>query len=533
MRFLPVLNTIILVELQNLDETLSLHSSLRLNPIEGIDEIIPAACTLMIRFDPLRLSKSALINDLAARDISQKIQRSDTLIELPVHYNGDDLQEVADHLNISVSDVIQRHINSDYIVAFTGFAPGFAYLTGGDPVFNVPRKQVPRTRIPAGAVGLAGTFSGIYPQASPGGWQIIGVTDLAMFNIERDPPALLQPGFRVKFVDADKTTIKAAPIKQNTNTQISNTTQNLQPIFRVISVAMPVTYQDLGRTNQASQGISPSGALDRHSFKTANRIVGNDDNMPALEITLGGLKLEALENTVIALSGAPCNVSVENSKNIISDRLQNSPISIQKGDIIKIAAPSSGVRSYLAMQGGFAPTPILGSVSRDTLANLGPNPLNAGDILNTTICHKMRITQLNEPLVLPLPKAGETITLNVHMGPRTDWFTKEGIDTFLNQIWEVTPQSNRIGARLNGQNAIERLQKNELPSEATACGAIQVPASGQPVLFLADHPLTGGYPVIATITDEHIDLAGQIPVGAFIRFHPISQFEELLPQVQA
>ncbi|MCY1365480.1 KipI antagonist [compost metagenome] len=121
------------------------------------------------------------------------------------------------------------------------------------------------------------------------------------------------------------------------------------------------------------------------------------------------------------------------------------------------------------------------------------------------------------------------MTLDVIMGPRSDWFTDAGIASLSGQLWQVTPLSNRVGIRLSGETALERRDKAELPSEGTATGAIQVPHSGQPVLFLADHPLTGGYPVIGTVAEYHLDLAGQIPVNAQIRFRPVTTFADVRP----
>ena len=136
---------------------------------------------------------------------------------------------------------------------------------------------------------------------------------------------------------------------------------------------------------------------------------------------------------------------------------------------------------------------------------------------------------LAETPAFACPAAGEVVTLDVVMGPRSDWFTASGLETLATQVFDVTPQSNRVGIRLSGALPLERKDKAELPSEGTATGAIQVPHSGQPVLFLADHPPTGGYPVIGTVADYHLDLAGQIPVNAKIRFRPITQFAEIVP----
>ena len=169
MRFLPVNTDALLVELDDLEQTLALFDALQARPIDGVTELVPAARTVLVVFRPDRVTREALIADIGGRDTSGRVARDGTLIEIPVHYNGEDLGEVATLLGIPPDEVVRRHTASTYSVAFTGFAPGFAYLSGGDPSLDVPRRKTPRTRIPAGAVALAGTFSGVYPQASPGG----------------------------------------------------------------------------------------------------------------------------------------------------------------------------------------------------------------------------------------------------------------------------------------------------------------------------------------------------------------------------
>ena len=177
------------------------------------------------------------------------------------------------------------------------------------------------------------------------------------------------------------------------------------------------------------------------------------------------------------------------------------------------------------MRGGFAIAPVLGSCSTDTLANVGPKPLAAGDLLPVLPARPGAVVGSPEAPPAGLPTTEEVITLDVVMGPRTDWFTAEAVENLSKQIWTVTPQSNRVGIRLAGEQPLTRANSAELPSEGTALGAIQVPPSGQPVLFLADHPLTGGYPVIASVASYHLDRAGQIPVNARLRFNPVTHFE--------
>lgn len=531
MRFLPVNLTTLLVELAGLDETLALFASLTASPLDGIEEMVPAARTLMIRFRPDRITAAAIAAEVAARDLSTVPPSVETVVEIPVDYRGEDLAEVAELTGLSVAEVIRRHTESEFTVAFCGFAPGFGYLIGGDPALHVPRRKSPRTRIPAGAVAIAGAFSGVYPQESPGGWQLIGVTPLKMWDIDRDPPALFQPGYRVRFTDLAKAgRTAAAPAKTAKTDAAAQATTGPSSAFRVLTAPIPAVFQDLGRFGQAGQGVSASGALDQAALKTANRIVGNPPGLPCLEITLGGFSFEATSRATIALAGAPCPITVRDAFGRILDMASYRPLALEPGDVVTLGNPAKGMRSYLAVRGGFDVKPVLGSASTDMLAVVGPAPITAGTTLAIDEgATGLASVALTESPVFALPAADDVVTLDVVLGPRTDWFTEKGLETLTGQLWQVTPQSSRVGIRLAGDQPIERIDSIELPSEGTATGAIQVPHSGQPVLFLADHPLTGGYPVIGAVAEYHLDLAGQIPIGAKIRFRPIAPFAEIEP----
>ena len=525
MRFLPVSLTTILVELADLDETLALFASLENDPVEGIEETVPAARTLMIRFRPEKIDGQALAAELSRRDLTAKIPPSDKLVEIPVHYNGEDLADVATLTGLSVDEVIRRHTESEFTVAFCGFAPGFGYLVGGDPALHVPRRQSPRTRIPAGSVALAGAFSGVYPQNSPGGWQIIGTTPLKMWDIDREPGALFQPGYRVRFLDMDKASGKISLPVSKAKPRKEPSREG--PHFKVLAAPMPALFQDLGRFGQTGQGVSGSGALDRGAFNAANRIVGNPHNTPCLELTLGGFSFRAASRTVIGLTGAPCPVTIETAEGRFTAQTY-APIPLEAGDTVTLGQPPKGMRCYLAVRGGFDVEPVLGSCATDTLAVVGPEPVTAGTILPLkTETNEFSSVAIDEVPAFEPPAMGEVVTLDVVLGPRTDWFTQKGVETLTSQLWQVTPQSNRVGIRLAGEVPVERRDSAELPSEGTATGAIQIPHSGQPVLFLADHPLTGGYPVIGAVAEYHLDLAGQIPVNAKIQFRPIEPFADI------
>jgi KipI family sensor histidine kinase inhibitor len=519
MRFLPVNLDAVLVELDDLPQTLALLAALQAAPIAGVEELVPAARTLLIRYRLAVLSRGDLQALVAARVGSSVAARPTTLIEIPVDYNGEDIDEVALMLGISRDELIRRHTGSDYTVAFTGFAPGFAYLSGGHASLNVPRRTTPRTRIPAGAVGLAGQFSGVYPQASPGGWQIIGVTAAPMWDLAREVPALLLPGFRVRFVDAGpQECVEQVPAARPHALGDG-------PRLDVLATGLQALLQDLGRHGHAGQGVSASGAMDRAALRAANRLVGNPSDAACIEAVHGGLSLRCHGDTVLAVTGTDSVIELTTVNGARSVWPSHQPLALADGDRLTLAAPTAGLRSYVAVRGGFTVQPVLGSCSTDTLANLGPPPIAVGDVIGIHTFTRGGIVGIAEDAPPELPTAAKDVILDVVMGPRTDWFTLEAVALLASQPWRVTPQSNRVGLRLLGAEPLTRSNPAELASEGTVLGAIQVPPSGQPVLFTADHPLTGGYPVIAAVAPHHLDRVGQIPVGAHIRFNPIREFD--------
>ena len=424
---------------------------------------------------------------------------------------------MAAHLGLSVDEVVAAHQAATWQVAFCGFAPGFAYMTCEDPRFELPRRSSPRPRIPAGAVGLAGRFCGVYPKASPGGWQLIGTTPTPMWDLGRDPPALLRPGGRVRFVERRGAVhaVPAAPAAADA------------PVvgLRVLATAFPVLVQDAGRSGQAAHGISGSGAMDLPSLRRANRRAGNPPDTPALEVTFGPTRLSVDAPATLVLDGAAERAEIEAGPARIRVDVSR-PFALDPGEVLVIPPPARGMRSYLARRGGFDAPRLLGSAATDTLAGIGPEPLGPGAAIGFAEAPALAVD--TEPAALPmLPAPGETVTLPVTLGPRSDWFPDAAVALLLAQDWEVTTQSSRVGVRLAGDPLV-RDDARELPSEGTEHGAIQVPHSGLPVLFLADHPLTGGYPVIATVLPDALPLAGQLPPGVRIRFtadHPFSPIE--------
>ncbi len=282
--------------------------------------------------------------------------------------------------------------------------------------------------------------------------------------------------------------------------------------LRVLEPGPLTTVQDGGRPGYASWGVTRSGACDRGSYELANRLVGNPDGAAALEVTLGGLALVGDGTVTLAVTGAPCPGTP-----------LHAPFVLRPGDVLRLGPPANGLRSYVAVRGGVDVDPVLGSRSYDTLSGLGPPPLRAGDVL--------RVGREAGPMPgvdhapVPHPTDG-TVTVRVTPGPRLDLLATSAWSDLLAHVRPVGTDSDRVGLRLGGHPLPRDPARTgeELPSEGVLRGAVQVPPSGTPVVFLADHPVTGGYPVVAYVRDDlprsDVDRLAQARPGQAVRFSP-------------
>jgi biotin-dependent carboxylase-like uncharacterized protein len=274
-------------------------------------------------------------------------------------------------------------------------------------------------------------------------------------------------------------------------------------VLTVLETGPLATIQDFGRAGQASLGVPRSGACDLRSYQLANRLVGNHPGAAALEVTFGGLALETDRDVVFAVTGAPC-----------PGIPFNAPATLRAGQSLKLGTPRTGLRTYVAVRGGVDVPSVLGSRSTDLLSGLGPSPLSSGDTLPVGSGYGPMPGVDLAPVADP--PAGEVV-VRVTPGPRRDWFTDAGWACLTGQTYTVSSNSNRIGVRLEGE-PLERAREGELPSEGMALGALQIPPSGLPVLFLADHPVTGGYPVIAYVTTPDLPTCAQLRPAQPLRF---------------
>ncbi|WP_136056735.1 urea amidolyase family protein [Microbacterium sp. K24] len=522
MRILTASDRALLVEAADLDEAMRLN--LAWEGLPGIVERIPGARTVLVRFDPLRIAAADLAAMLAATEVGTAPLPGIGEVAVPVRYDGEDLDEAASLLGVSAQELVNRHLAADWRVAFSGFAPGFGYVVSSDPLFDVPRRSSPRTRVPAGSVALAGPFTGVYPRESPGGWQLIGRTDAVMWDIDRDPPALLSPGTTVRFAQVraqarasehGEDRERPRPIPGRHAAEETDAPESPARAVEVVRASLQLLVQDAGRPGYAALGVSASGAADRRAMHDANRAVGNATTAAVLE-SVGGAVLRFRGAGVAAVAGAVGGLTLTEAGGGGRAVAHGAPFATVDGDELTLEHPDRGLRYVIAVRGGLDAEPALGSRSGDTLAGLGPVALVAGAVV--PVGDAARLAVEPEAASRDLPAPGELVALEITLGPRDEWFTAAALDTLLGQEWTVTPRSDRVGIRLEGETALERSVAGELPSEGAVTGAIQVPPDGQPVLFLPDHPLTGGYPIIGALTDRSLDLAGQLPPGARLRF---------------
>lgn len=554
MRLLPGGRDAVLLEFEHGAEVARYAAGLERAGLPGVTELVPAARTLLVRAGSPEALRD-LIPALRVVTPGEPAGRATHEVVVEVTYDGPDLDDVAALRGTSREAVVAAHTGQQWTAAFSGFAPGFAYLTSlpdGPGEWNIPRLDSPRPRVPAGSVALAGPYCGCYPTDSPGGWRLIGRTDARLWDVGADPPALLIPGRQVRFVDV--TGRRARTASGDHALPGSGGPHTREATLEVLATGPRTLVEDLGRIGHAALGVGRAGAADQGAHRLANRVIGNDEAAATLEVLAGGLALRVLRATVLAVAGAPVACAVDGRPAPFAE-----PIFLRAGAELRLGQPRVGLRSYVAVLGGVAAPPVLGSRSYDSIAHLGPAPLAVGDLLATGT-HTIRTAEtgmvgLAVGPVAPTGSMGATgpmgsmgamgpadeawtgatgagreaaaataflgaldgrVPLRGMWGPRADWFGPAARRVLTSARWSVQPDSDRVGVRCAGPT-LERLVTGELPSEPVVRGSIQIPPSGQPVIFLADAPTTGGYPVIGVLDPAAVDALAQARPGDNVR----------------
>jgi KipI family sensor histidine kinase inhibitor len=527
------------------DRAIAAADAFRRRMLAGVRDVLSTYRSVAVHFDPLIAEPVAVRAALEQAADAPASSASGRIVEIPVTYggaDGPDIDGVAAFAGIDATEVAGRHAATIYRVFMLGFLPGFPYLGSVDPSIGAPRHRVPRTRVPAGSVGIAGRQTGIYPIESPGGWQIIGRTPVRMFDLSRTPPALLQPGDAVRFVprtlatEMPNSAIARAPAVGGAETAPARV-----PGTQTCTVLRPglfTTVQDWGRWGFQRLGVPVSGALDAAAHARANALVGNDPRGATLEVTIQGPELRFDTRTDIAIAGGDLEATLDGSGCPLDE-----PIRCRTGATLRFGTRRRGARAYVAVAGGIDTVPELGSRAthvRTRIGGLAGRALLAGDTLPIG-------SSTGDDPSATWPDTGRQsraygrrggsgpvgVRLRVLPGPQEDFFGSDALELLQVSRFVVAPTSDRMGYRLQASRPIPAAGAREMISDATFPGGIQVPPSGHPILLLADRQTTGGYPQIAVVIAADLPLAGQLVPGDWIELRVCSRHEAIRALAEA
>jgi biotin-dependent carboxylase-like uncharacterized protein len=426
--------------------------------------------------------------------------------EVLVAYDGPDIERVCAMHGIDRERLLAMHTGPEYLVEAIGFLPGFGYLTGLPAELVTPRLTTPRRRVPAGSVGIGGSRTGVYPFASPGGWNLIGRTNAVLFDVRRPRPALFQVGDRVRFVAAD---LPPAEIVDGER----SLSHVARPAITVLEPGLLTTVQDLGRPGYRDSGVPLSGAVDAVAMRVANLLVGNPEEAAGLECTLVGPTLRFEHEMIVALVGAA-----------FPGLPQGVAVRVPTGTVLSLGHALSACRGYLAIAGGIDVEPVLRS--RSTLVTVGlgglaGRPLAAGDALANGEPERRCLQHVPRALLNRLTVAERPCVLRIVPG--------EGAAMFDGAAWSRTyrasSRSDRMGLRLEGEPLQAEANAGGMTSVEVFPGTVQVPPDGRPIVLLADAQTNGGYPVLGKVIVADLPKAAQLRPGDDVRFEPVTAEE--------
>ena len=475
-------------------ELQALARKLLASPLPGVTDIIPGYSNLYTEFDADVLTERKVRSWLeqAHGDEAESGART---VHLPVHFDGEDLPHVAAATGLSEAEVVARFTAPTYHVYAVGFMPGFPFLGEVDPALRLPRRGVPRPQVPANTVAIANAQAGIYPLATPGGWHLLGTSLTPLYDPLRERALLLAPG--------DSVTFSAATERPSTGRVAGLDllpTDPDTPFLRILEPGLLDIVVDGGRLLAGRFGFGRGGALDAPLASLANRLVGNPPGTPLVELSLLGGTYEVLRAGVIAVAGRALT-PVVNGRGLEPF----TSFTVRRGDILSFTPQPTGSRSYLAVAGGIASARFMGSASVDLRGKVGRS-LAAGDILGLA----------REPQVrpgrrfVPYARAQNVVTLRLQPGPQAN---PDALAALTAKPFTVG-RADRTGLQLAGSS----VPGGDVLSEAVPLGAVQLTASGLPLLLLNDRGTLGGYSKPAVLHSADLAKAAQLRPGQAVRF---------------
>ncbi len=486
-----------------------------LSGLDGVEEVTPGYASLAARVD-VESRGMGSIKKVVEKALSSpaKVSPNGKLVKVPVCYEGEfapDMGQLAERTGLPKEEVASIHSSKEYTCMMLGFAPGFVYLDEVDARIRMERLEAPRTRVPGGSVGIAGTQTGIYGLEAPGGWRLIGRTPLTMFNPFATPPTPIGPGDRVKFEPISPEEFKFVKKAATTPPPALGGS----PVLEVRQPGLFATVQDMGRHAYRYLGVPGSGGLDALSQTQANYIVGNRGGNATIEVMGGFFAVRALAQVVVAVTGCECHLTVGGQP-----AEEYSALLLNEGDEL-VMRKTEGMLNYLSIAGTLAASSVMGSSSTYFRGGFGGycgRQLKAGDVLGVEMLSE-------EVLMRQVPKSDRVSPeANPIRAARSPLSASKAVveDALFQGEYEVSEASDRTGYRLKCSRQ-PSAPSGHVMSYPTYPGYVQVPPDGSPIVLQRDCPTTGGYELAAAILPSEIGRFSQLKPGSKVGFVEVSE----------
>jgi KipI family sensor histidine kinase inhibitor len=489
----PLGDGAVLIEVAGPTEAAALAARLR-QLVPEADEVVSGLASVVVVAPGVDLAARVLVA-LEADDVVE----APGCHELEVVLDGEDLDEAMAATGLGIEQVVSA-LTVPLRVATVGFSPGFGYLTGiAGPLAGLPRRTTPRAKVPAGSLAVAAGMAAIYPQATPGGWWLLGRASASLFDVDASPPSRLRPGDEVVLRVVTELPAAAAPRGRRALVP----PEGNQAVLEVRQCPPGTMLVDSGRIGVAHLGVPAAGAADPERLAVATALVGGAPG--AFEVTGSGLELAVRAPTVVA--GVDLGLSVDGRP--VPDGV---PIAVSAGQVVSSTAVGRGGRGYLGVAGGPLVPPVLGSISTDSLAGVGPG-LAPGDLLGGGPV----------PLVVPargaVPEDADPTMLRVLLGPHAHLLDRslDGV------VARISATSNRVGLRLDPVGGPIEREPAEVASMPTVLGAIQLPPDGCPIILGPDRATLGGYPVVGVVASADHGALGRLAPGDAVELRVVDQ----------